>query len=427
MSIESTLEYIHKTTWLGSKLGLSRTYELLEKLGNPHKKLKFVHVAGTNGKGSTCAFIASVLRKSGYKTGLYTSPYINFFNERIRIDGRCISDDELEHFTNLVRPHADSMSDPATEFEMITALAMKYFADMKCDIVVLEVGMGGELDSTNVIDTPECAVITSIGLDHTAQLGNTLSEVASAKAGIIKGGTVVSYESSGEAYEVIKKACEQRNAKLIATDFGKIKNLSSDINGSRFDFAELKDLQIHLASSYQPYNAALAVTALLALREKGYAISDENIRKGLYETRWSGRFEVLGKNPIFILDGAHNPHGMKAAANSFNSLFSGKKIIFITGAMADKDIDGMFSLIVPMSDIFYTLTPNNPRSMKADELARRLENMGARAISCENFEQAVKLALERAGNDGIVAALGSLYFSADIRKAYNAIKGENNA
>ncbi len=427
MSIENTLEYIHKTTWLGSKPGLSRTYELLEKLGNPHKKLKFVHVAGTNGKGSTCAFIASVLRDAGYKTGLYTSPYINFFNERIRIDGRCISDEELEKFTDIVRPHADSMSDPATEFEMITALAMKYFADMECDIVVLEVGMGGELDSTNVIDTPECAVITSIGLDHTAQLGNTLSQVASAKAGIIKGGTVVSYESDGDAYEVIKEACEQKNAKLITADFGKITNLSSDINGSTFDFGEFKDLQIHLAGAYQPYNASLALTALLALRDKGYAISNENIRKGLYETQWSGRFEILGKNPVFILDGAHNPHGMKAAANSFSSLFGKKKIIFITGAMADKDVNGMFSLIVPMSDIFYTLTPDNPRSMKAEELARRLEDMGAKAVSCENFEEAVSLALDRAGNDGIIAALGSLYFSADIRKAYNSLKGENNA
>jgi dihydrofolate synthase/folylpolyglutamate synthase len=310
---------------------------------------------------------------------------------------------------------------------MITALAMKYFADMECDIVVLEVGMGGELDSTNVIDTPECAVITSIGLDHTAQLGNTLSQVASAKAGIIKGGTVVSYESNGEAYKVIKEACEQKNAKLITADFGKITNLSSDINGSTFDFGELKGLQIHLAGAYQPYNASLALTALLALRDKGYAISDENIRNGLYETQWSGRFEILGKNPVFILDGAHNPHGMKAAANSFSSLFGEKKIIFITGAMADKDVNGMFSLIVPMSDIFYTLTPDNSRSMKSDELARRLEDMGAKAVSCEKFEEAVSLALNRAGNDGIIAALGSLYFSADIRKAYNSVKGKNNA
>lgn len=418
MSIEKALEYIHKVNWLGSKPGLSRTYELLEKLGNPHKSLKFVHVAGTNGKGSTCAFISSVLTKAGYKTGLYTSPYINFFNERIRIDGKCIPDEDLEFLTDIVRPYADSMSDSPTEFEIITALAMKYFADSKCDIVVLEVGMGGELDSTNVIDTPECAVITSIGLDHTAQLGTTLSEVASAKAGIIKGGTVVCYENSGDAYDVIKNTCTEKGAKLVTAPFSEIKNLSMGIDGSRFDFADFDNLEIHLVGSYQPYNACLAVTALLELRNKGYIITDSDIRTGLSDTQWSGRFEVLGKNPLFILDGAHNPHGMKAAANSFASLLNDKKIIFITGAMADKDIDGMFSYITPMSDLFYTVTPDNPRSMGADELALRIRALGANAVACRDFDEAVRLALERAGNDGIIAALGSLYFSADIRNSY---------
>lgn len=429
MSIQNTLEYIHNVSWLGSKPGLSRTYELLEKLGNPHKKLKFVHVAGTNGKGSSCAFISSVLTKAGYKTGLYTSPFINFFNERIRIDGKCIPDEDLERCTDVVRPLAESMSDHPTEFEIITALAMKYFADNNCDIVVLEVGMGGELDSTNVIDTPVCTVITSIGLDHTSQLGNTLAEVASAKAGIIKGGPVVCYERTGDAYDVIAKKCKQTDSHLICADFSAIKNLTLGINGSKFDFAQFDSLEIQLVGSYQPYNASLAITALLELRNAGYNITDEDIRTGIRITQWSGRFEVLGKDPLFILDGAHNPHGMKAAANSFSSLFGDEKIIFITGAMADKDVDGMFSVITPMADIFYTVTPENPRSMKAEDLASHIRALGADALSCESFDDAVKKALDRAGKDGIIAALGSLYFSCDIRKAYisNTQSGDKNA
>ena len=422
MSIETTLEYIHKTTWLGSKPGLSRTTELLEKLGNPHKSLKFVHVAGTNGKGSTCSFLASVLQKAGYKTGLYTSPYINFFNERMKINGNCISDSELEHFTDIIRPHADAMEDSPTEFELITALAMKYFADNKCDIVVLEVGMGGELDSTNVIDTPECAVITAVGLDHTAFLGDTLSKVASAKAGIIKGGSVVCYEQSGDAYEVIKKACEDKKATLVTPDFTEIKNLKSDIFGSTFDYKNYKNLHICLAGSYQPLNAVTALTALEVLSEKGYNIKEEHIRAGFEETLWAGRFEILGKNPVFILDGAHNPHGMTAAANSLKALFPDKKIVFVTGAMADKDIAGMYSLIVPIADVFYTTTPENPRSMPKEQLANEIRKLGGKAEYADDFEDAIKKALTKAGNSGVVAALGSLYFSSDIRNAYiNAV------
>ncbi len=427
MSIESTLAYIHKTSWLGSKPGLSRTYELLEKLGNPHKNLKFVHVAGTNGKGSTCAYIASVLTKAGYKTGLYTSPYINFFNERIRINGECISDDDLEKFVDIIRPFADSMEDSPTEFEVITALAMKYFCDKKCDIVVLEVGMGGELDSTNVIDTPECAVITPIALDHTAVLGKTIEEVALAKSGIIKGGNVVCADTKGKAYDVIKSVCEKKNAKLLCPDFSKIRNQVSDICGNSFDYMDFTELKTHLTGTYQSKNAVLALTALQVLRDKGYKISDNDIYEGLAETKWQGRFEVLGTDPVFILDGAHNPHGMKAAFDSLEALFPDRKIIFVVGAMADKDVSGMFSLITPIADTFYTVTPENSRSMNADELAELLVALGANAISCaKDFDAAVKSALNKAGKDGVIAALGSLYFSSDIRKAYeSAVKVKN--
>ena len=419
MSIEKTLEYIHKIKWLGSKPGLSRTRELLGLMGNPQKELKFVHVAGTNGKGSVCAYISSVLQEAGYKTGLYTSPYINRFNERMQINGKSITDEELEELTDYIRPYADGMSDPPTEFEVITALAFEYFARNKCDIVVLEVGMGGELDSTNVIDTPECAVITSIGLDHTKQLGSTITEIAKAKAGIIKGGDTASYESEGDAYEVIKSACVRSGANLVTADFSEIKNLKTGTDGSTFDYKGLCGIKIPLSGTYQPKNCALAVETVRLLAKKGYDITDENIKEGLRKTKWSGRFEILGREPTFILDGAHNPHGMKAAAESIGALFGQKKTVFIVGAMADKDIDGMFSLIVPLADMFFTVTPENERSMPAEDLMRHIEALGGRAVSCEGFSEAVSRAVERAGKDGVVAALGSLYFSSDIRKAYN--------
>lgn len=424
MSIETTLEYIHKTTWLGSKPGLSRTAELLEKLGNPQKKLKFVHVAGTNGKGSTCAVLSSVLTKAGYKTGLYTSPYINFFNERMRINGECISDSDLEHYVDIIRPIADGMTDSPTEFELITALAMMFFAEKECDIVVLEVGMGGELDSTNVIDTPECAVITSIGLDHTSFLGGTIAEVASAKAGIIKGGNVVCYETDGDAFDVIKKVCLNKNAVLHTPDFSKIENLHADIFGSSFDYGKYKNLKTGLVGSYQPLNVVTAITALEVLAEKGYNITEADIREGVCDTVWQGRFEILGRNPVFVLDGAHNPHGMKAASESFKTLFPDKKIVFVTGAMADKDVSGMYSVIVPMADIFYTTTPDNPRAMPKEKLASEIEKLGGRAEFACDFEDAVRKALMRAGRDGVIAALGSLYFSSDIRNAYQKVAGE---
>ncbi len=278
--------------------------------------------------------------------------------------------------------------------------------------------MGGELDSTNVIDTPECAVITSIGLDHTKQLGSTLSLVASAKAGIIKGGDVVSYESEGEAWEVIEKKCEKVGANLTCPDFSLIKNLKSDISGSSFDYKKHKGIKIPLAGTYQPKNCVTAVEALDVLAAKGYDISEETLLCGLAEVKWSGRFEILGKNPVFILDGGHNPHGLTAFADSMKTLFEGKKAVFIVGAMADKDIDGMFAKIVPFADVFYTVTPENDRALDAELLAQRICALGAEAKACGSFSDAVELALSRAGKDGIVAALGSLYFSSDIRKAY---------
>ena len=426
MKITEALSFIHKTVWLGSKPGLSRTEHLLSLMGNPHKKLKFVHVAGTNGKGSTSACIASVLRKAGYKTGLYTSPYINVFNERMMIDGRMISDEELCEMCEYIKPFSDSMTDdPPTEFELITALAMEYFARNNCDMVVLEVGMGGELDSTNVIDSPECAVITAIDLDHTSFLGSTVEEVASAKAGIIKNGTSVAlYDCEKSVYDVFENKCKEVGASLFAAGFDKIENETHSLRYISFDYGKYKNLSLSLIGSYQPKNAAVAITAIELLREKGNKISDQNIYDGLKDVSWPGRFEILGENPVFVLDGAHNPHGMTATAKSLHDHFGDRKIHFVVGAMADKDVKGMMSMLIPLAHSFIAVKPDNPRAMEANTLAELLCDLGAKAESCDSIKEAIKKAITQAGKDGVVACLGSLYFSGEIRQSYLELAGK---
>jgi len=422
MGIAQTLDYIHSVKWQGSKPGLERTRELLVALGNPEKSLKFVHIAGTNGKGSTAAMISAVLQRSGYRTGLYTSPYIRCFNERMQVDGEYISDDELESLTDEIRPFADIMKDPPTEFELITALAMKFFLFKKCDIVVLEVGMGGELDSTNVIDMPEVAVITAIGYDHVKELGPAITDIAGAKAGIIKsGGDVVIYGGLPEADEVFARISSQRGARLHKTDFTRIRNQDVSLGGIRINFEPYGEISIPLAGTYQPKNAAVAITTLEILRKKGYKISDGDIVSGLALVRWPGRFEILGYGPVFILDGAHNPQGIEAAAESLRSHFGDKKIVFIIGVSADKDVDSMLRIIAPLGLAFFAVKADHPRAMDTDKLAEKLLLYNQQVSACDTISGGVANALETAGEGGIVCALGSLFLSADIRFAYNTV------
>ena len=423
MSYESTLKYIHNVKWQGSKPGLERTQTLLKALGNPEKSLKFVHIAGTNGKGSAAACIAAVLQKAGYKTGLYTSPYIIRFNERMQVNGVHISDEELELLTDEIRPHADAMTDTPTEFELITALAMKYFLYKKCDVVVLEVGMGGELDSTNVIDTPEVAVITAIGLDHTADLGPTLADVARAKAGIIKNdGDVVLYGGENIVEDIFEKTCSERNSVLHRTDFSRLNIRRYELDGVTFDFAPYQNIVLPLVGTYQPKNAALAITALECLRDKGWRITDADIVSGLSEVKWPGRFEILMRRPVFVLDGAHNPHGIEATSESLRTHFPGRKIVFMIGVMADKDAGSMMGVIADLAEAFIAVQPPNPRAMKPDKLAELISIYGRPVTACESIPEGVQEAVKLAGEDGIVCALGSLYFSGDVREAVKKLK-----
>ena len=423
MGIAETLDYIHSVKWRGSKPGLERTRALLSSLGGPEKSLRFVHIAGTNGKGSTAACIAAVLQRAGHRTGLYTSPYTVCFNERIQVDGEYISDGELERLTDEMRPIAEAMDDPPTEFEMITALAMMHFRDQNCGIVVLEAGMGGELDSTNVIGVPEVAVITAIGYDHVAELGPGIADIASAKAGIIKGGgDVVIYGGEREADAVFERVSAERGARLGRADFSRITGLEFSLEAIGLDVAPYGRIDFPLVGAYQPNNALLAITALEVLREKGYPIGDGDVVAGLESVRWPGRFEILGRAPVFILDGAHNPQGARATADSLRRHFGEREVVFIFGVMADKDVDAMIGAVAPLAAAVIAVRPGSDRAMGARELADRVSRRGVPVSASETIGCGVAEAVARAGEGGIVCALGSLYFSADVRAAYHALR-----
>ena len=417
MDYQEALAYIHAVHWQGHKPGLDRTRALLAALGDPHKRLRFVHVAGTNGKGSTAAMLDSCLRCAGYRVGLFTSPYINRFNERIQVDGVPIPDGDLVRLVEQVRPAASAMADVPTEFELITALGMLYFAQERCDIVVLEVGLGGALDSTNVIDPPACAVITALGMDHVKELGPTLADIAAAKAGIIKPGSpVVSYGGAPEADRVIADAAAACGAPLTVADFARLTLRGAGLEGQTFDYDGLTGLTLPLRARSQPGNAAGAVEALRALRARGWQIPDSAIRQGLAQVRWPGRFELLRRDPPFLLDGSHNAHGMRATADSLRALFPGEKFVFLVSIMADKDADEMLRLLLPLAKGFVTVTAPSPRAIPASELAARLEALGGKAAPAGGITAAVARVWEPAAG-APAAALGTLYFSGEVREA----------
>ena len=556
------IEYINTPRWLTSRLGLERIRELLDRLGRPQDRLKFVHVAGTNGKGSTCAFTASILAEAGFKTGLFTSPYVETFHERIRVNGRNISDEDLTAATLRVRECAEAMEaeggEHPTEFELMTAVALVHFAHVGCDIVVLEVGLGGRLDSTNVIAAPEVAAIVSIALDHTNLLGNTLAEIAHEKAGIVKeGSTVVSWPQEPSAMEVVEDAVRRVGDKLVVPDFsllsvGKVVGASCEAaleheghtpcsdspryaaelraehapraqelqagaeggstceagdpareapcsNSPRFA-AELRaeyvapaqKLQVsssidagfggrmpravphepnvpsgtfvraqdclsmayahrtpmsqvasavpmrqffyrgceyatRLLGSYQPSNAAMAIEIAGALRERGWEIPDEAIARGIAETRWPARFEVLDQPagmPTVVIDGGHNPQGAGVLADSLRDVFPGKRPVFLVGILADKDYRSMLRAVASLASAFVCVTPPNPRALDAADLAETIretcDELGVRATVevAGDFDDAVSAARKLAGPEGLICAFGSLYSIADVKAAF---------
>ena len=487
MTITEAIEYINAHTWSQWKLGLSRTEELLRLLDNPQKQLRFVHVAGSNGKGSTCAMVERILREAGYVTGFYPSPYIEDFRERIQVCGEYITEEALCRITARVRDAADSMEDHPSQFEIITAIGLLYFAEKNCNIVVLEVGLGGIFDSTNVIDAPEVAVITNIGLEHTEYLGNTLAEIAGNKCGIIKSGAdVVCYENAAEVMDVVRRVCEEKGCPLHIARYSRILLIEKGLEGQTFRFlhdpapasqdiaiSADEPLRLGLLGEYQLHNAATALTIVEALRGRGWKIPQEAVCQGLAEVRWPARFEVLSRHPLFILDGGHNPQCAEALAESLREYLPdcnsnmaeslreylpdsnsdltdresdlpgrkadlGKKAVFLMGMLADKDYRAVIDIISPFAAGFVCLTPDSPRALPAEKLAAELQERGFYAKPCGTAAEGIKEALSlavRLGGRGCgtedtsekgalpVVSFGSLYMAGAVRSAFRSFAG----
>ena len=530
MTGQEAIELIHQRAWTGRKPGLERTQALLASLGNPERRLRFVHITGTNGKGSTAAMTASILAQAGLRAGLFTSPHLYRFHERMQVNGAPIPDEVLGRLTQQVLEVAEGMSDPPTEFELMTAVALVHFAHVGCDIVVLEVGLGGRLDSTNVIAAPEVAAIVSIALDHTNLLGNTLAEIAHEKAGIVKkGSTVVSWPQEPSAMEVVEDAARRAGDKLVVPDFsllsvGKVTRgaalltcgtaleheghtpcsdsprcaaelraehapharelqagaeggstcetasergqhapcsdsprcaaelraehavpaqklqASSSIDAHRTPMSQVegtlpmrlfsyrgREYATRLLGSYQPSNAAMAIEIAGALRERGWEIPDEAIARGIAETRWPARFEVLDQPagmPTVVIDGGHNPQGAGVLVDSLWDVFPDKRPVFLVGILADKDYRSMLRAVAPLASAFVCVTPPNPRALDAADLAEAIREtcgeLGARATIevAGDFDDAASAARKIAGSEGLICAFGSLYSIADVKAAF---------
>lgn len=411
MTYNEALNYIHGVSNFFCKPGLQRISELCKALGNPQDSLKFIHVAGTNGKGSFCSMTESVLRAAGYKVGLFTSPYVREFNERMRINGENIPNEKLAALTAEIKEFAEKMTDKPTEFELISAIAFEYFRREECDYVVLEVGMGGRFDATNIITTPILSVITGIALDHVAFLGDTVEKIAAEKAGIIKKGVPVIFggEDIG-AREVISKRAREVGSEFHQADYSSLSITKTDLGGTTFDYGGRSNLKISLLGSYQPKNAALVLCAIDLLRQVGLKIDENAIYRGLESAVWHARFEIIGSEPTVIFDGAHNAQGIDAAVESIKQYFGENKVVIFTGVLKDKDYNAIASKIAEVALEVYTITPDNPRALDASEYAKVLKSKGLTATACESIEEAFSRGRGAAFSNGTaLCCLGSLY------------------
>lgn len=419
MTYDEAIQKISSLLRFGMKPGLERIEKLLALLGNPQNKLKFVHVAGTNGKGSTCALLSSVLKKSGYRTGLFTSPYVTDFCERMQINGEMISRDALTALVEKTFPFVEQMAKQGeiiTEFEFITALGMQWFAESDCDIVILEVGLGGRLDATNVIQTPLVSVITSISLDHTAILGNTVEKIAAEKCGIIKnGGVTVCYPSQPDsALAVIRSSAALHKNRFVKTKLEDVTQLSANLTGIGLEYRGLL-VNLPFLGQHQVKNAVTALAALEELKNLGYEINDHSIEAGFSCASLPARLEVLSTSPLVILDGAHNPDGTAALAKAITTYLNGRNVTAIMGMLADKDVHSAINNLKGLFSQVITLAPNNPRAMGAQELAENWRALGTPATAQQSIEPAFRAALSAAGQDGAVIICGSLYLAGDVR------------
>lgn len=415
---EENEKYLEQLRLVGSRFGTDCEKELLSLLGNPQDKLRFIHVAGTNGKGSFCSMMSSVLQKQGYKVGLYTSPYIVVFNDRIRVNGLPIAEDDINDLFLRVRQKADTMKTPPSSFDFITAAAFLWFYETKCDIVVLEVGLGGRYDSTNVIKNSLLSVITGIAFDHTEILGDTIEKIAWEKAGIIKENCPALYGGNDEkALAVIEKECEEKHSELTVKNPDLLKILSTTLDGTEFEF-DGKEYFIRLLGLYQPANAATVLAAIDVLRKHGFEISETAVKDGLSSAVWQARFEKIADEPVVLYDGGHNPQGVRAAVESVRAYFGDKKINLLVGILANKAHGEMAEELAKIADRVICIAPPSPRALPAEALAEEFCEAGANARAANSIKEGVKIALSYKKP---VLVIGSLYSYNDVSEASEAL------
>lgn len=429
MTYDEAMAYIEKTEKLGSVLGLERIKMLLNRLGNPQDALRLVHVAGTNGKGSFCAFLSSILETAGYKVGRFISPTLYDYRERIQINRQMIGKDALAECMESIAAVCRQMSEEGfghpTAFEIETAMAMMYFKAQCCDAAVIEVGVGGRMDSTNVIKRPLLSVITEIGMDHMKLLGDTIEQIAGEKAGIIKEGCpVLSYAQRCEVMPVLEAACAAAHTRLHIAGFDKISLVKRRMSGQTFNYRQFEGLKISLAGTYQIQNAAAAIDAALLLREQGYSIEEAHIRRGLLQASWHGRFEKISANPTVIVDGAHNPDGAKVLADSIKAYFNGRRLIYMMGVFADKDYREILKVLRPFSDTLITLCPPSDRGLPSAALAAEAKAYYPTVIDGQNVRSAYQYALKCANDDDIIISFGSLSTIGDFYDIIKTISGK---
>ena len=425
MNYKEARVYLDEVSKYGSVLGLESMRELLRRLGDPQNELKFIHISGTNGKGSVLAYLSTILSGAGYRTGRYISPTLFSYRERIQVDGEYIEKESLACHVTAIAAAAEDMQKAGlpspTVFEIETALAFLYFKEKRCDIVTLEVGCGGLLDATNVITTTLMEVIASISMDHTDLLGDTLAKIAAQKAGIIKPDTmVVSAQQKSEAAQVIEDTCKEQHCTLQMVDESKISNVHYGAEGQTFSYKTWENVAISLAGSYQIKNAALALEGVETLRKLGYALSDQQVRDGLLHTAWRGRFTTLRRDPTVIIDGAHNPAAALELKESLERYFPGKTLYFVMGMFKDKDYAQVIDLTAPLARHIITVeTPGNPRALPARELAEAVARVNPSVEWADSVAHGVEKALAMAGKEDAVIVFGSLSFLGEAADAVN--------
>ncbi len=426
------LDYIYNLNKYGIKLGLKNISYLLFLLGNPHKKLNIIHIAGTNGKGSTAAIISSIIQSDGFKVGLYTSPHLVDFTERMKINFQSINEEKICELLERIKPyikevdHTSGYNHP-TFFEVITTMAFLYFFEEKVDFLVLEVGLGGRLDATNVCE-PLISVITHIDYDHMDKLGNSIKEIAREKGGIIKsGGIVITSNQYDEAYDEIKKITCEKNSLIFGINKEiNYKIIKSDVKGNIFNlkgiYNDYKNLYIPLLGKYQVDNAATAVITIEALRIRGLNISKRAILEGLEKVKWEGRLEIIQYDPLLILDGAHNPNGVKKVRQALEEVFSYHRLILVLAIFSDKDYKKMIRIISPIADLIITTKAKNPRATPPQIIAQEAAQYISqdRIIVTENIPQAIKCALSNSHKDDLMCITGSLYTVGEAKRCFKS-------